>query len=142
MSISDAVRKRVTERANKRCEYCQIAAEVVLAPMEIDHIMPLAQGRDDDESNLCYACPRCNGSKHATTDAVDPLTGENVDLFNPRKQVWTEHFTWADDNATILGVTACGRVTIDVLKINRVENLSFRKLMASIGSYPPDLNFD
>ena len=34
-----------------------------MAHLEIEHIIPLAKGGTDDESNLWLACPICNGHK-------------------------------------------------------------------------------
>ena len=48
----------------------------------------------------------------------DPLTGELVPLFNPRQQVWREHFAWSDDGARMIGLTACGRATVAALNVN------------------------
>jgi hypothetical protein len=39
-------------------------------------------------------------------------------LFNPRKQVWLEHFTWDDGFTHVIGLTATGRATIAPLRMN------------------------
>lgn len=54
--------------------------------MEIDHIIPQAEGGSDEEANLWLACPRCNGFKGSQTHAVDPDTQQLTRLFNPRQQ--------------------------------------------------------
>jgi len=33
----------------------------------LDHLMPVARGGSSDIENLCFACDRCNGEKHAKT---------------------------------------------------------------------------
>lgn len=137
MSISEAVRNAVRERANGCCEYCRISADCVYAKMHIDHIEPQVLGGSDDENNLCFTCPNCNIAKGSLISALDPLTEQATPLFNPRNQYWAEHFTWANDRATILGLTACGRATVKALKINFLESLEFRRIMVSIGLYPP-----
>ena len=138
MTISDAVRERVAVRANQRCEYCQMPAVYVYAPMEIDHIRPLFLNGTDDEDNLCFACPRCNGFKGAQIVGIDPVTQQEVNLFNPRIHTWSEHFAWADDQAHIIGQSVCGRATVAALQLNTEEAVSFRRIMVSIGGYPPD----
>ena len=50
----------------------------------------------------------------ARTDALDPETSERVSLFNPRTQVWHEHFQFAAYQ--VLGLTAAGRATALALK--------------------------
>lgn len=35
----------------------------ILVSLEIDHVVPLFRGGEHDESNMVFACARCNGSK-------------------------------------------------------------------------------
>ena len=49
--------------------------------MHVEHIHP---ENGDDPENLCLSCPNCNLSKATATTAVDPETGQEVPLFNPR----------------------------------------------------------
>ena len=58
-----------------------------MARLEVEHIIPLAKGGADDESNLWLACPICNGHKSDKVTALDPETRTVVPLFNPRTQV-------------------------------------------------------
>jgi len=37
--------------------------------------------------------------------ATDPETEQEVTLFNPRKQQWSEHFNWSADGLEIMGIT-------------------------------------
>jgi hypothetical protein len=55
-------------------------------------------------------------------------TKQLTELFNPRHHNWAEHFRW--EGVLILGNTAIGRTTIEVLKLNAEERLQLR--MASI----------
>jgi hypothetical protein len=105
--------------------------------MQVEHIIPSVAGRTDDEDNLWLACPWCNLFKGAQTHTVDPESGIQVKLFNPRQQIWKEHFTWDEDRARIIDLTPCGRATVVALKLNIDGGLAFRKLMASINWYPP-----
>ncbi len=47
---------------------------------------------------------------------LDPESGQLVRLFHPRIDHWREHFEF--EGARILGRTAIGRVTVDVLAMN------------------------
>ena len=41
-----------------------------------------------------------------------------VPLFNPRQQVWAEHFIWTLDGLEIRGTTTTGRATCNRLDLN------------------------
>ncbi len=73
--ISAEVERRVREAAQHRCGYCLSPQHLVMARLEIEHIIPLARGGTDDESNLWLACPLCNGHKSDKIEALDPQTG-------------------------------------------------------------------
>ncbi|HLO88486.1 MAG TPA: HNH endonuclease signature motif containing protein [Nostocaceae cyanobacterium] len=96
-SISEAVRERVRQRAENRCEYCLSYQDYIMGRLQIDHIQPLVKGGVDTEDNLCLACELFNQYKWTQTQGLDPENGEIVSLFNPRQQKWKEHFTWDDE---------------------------------------------
>ena len=106
-------------------------------PMTLDHIVPQAAGGPSVEENLWLACRRCNEFKGVQTHAPDPETGRLVDLFNPRSQVWAEHFEWSEDGTNILGKTSCGRSTVLALQMNNSEIIVTRRLWVSAGWWPP-----
>jgi hypothetical protein len=137
MSISDKLKAKIREAAGNRCGYCQSAQKYVFAPLEIDHIIPVAEGGTDDEVNLWLACRMCNGFKSDNTHGYDPLTGETVPLFNPRTQDWHEHFTWSEDSTQIIGLTPCGRVTVIVLQMNNLIAVMVRREWVAAGWHPP-----
>ncbi|MBC6473749.1 MAG: hypothetical protein GDA48_13800 [Hormoscilla sp. GM102CHS1] len=68
----------------------------------------------------------------------DPQTGEEIALFNPRKQNWTEHFNWSEDLIQLIGQTPCGRATIEALALNRPGVVNLRQLLLLAGLHPPD----
>lgn len=103
------VERRVRATARNRCGYCLSPQYLVMARLEIEHIVPLSKGGSNDESNLWLACPICNRHKSDKTTAIDPETGKTVTLFNPRIQIWFEHFQWTDDGIRIVGKTPTGR---------------------------------
>lgn len=134
--ISDELRENVTRRAGGRCEYCHAPSEGQIAWFPIDHIVPRNAGGLTEESNLALACPRCNASKWAFVDGVDPDTGSTVGLFNPRTQQWEEHFAWSEGDDPILnGTTIVGRATIFRLKINAADAVAIRKLLVDLGVF-------
>ena len=82
MTVSDSIRQRVRAQAKNRCVYCLSRQELVLSVLEIEHIIPSGAGGTDDEENLWLACRSCNPAKGIQTQALDPLTNQNVKLFN------------------------------------------------------------
>jgi hypothetical protein len=131
-------RQRVTERAGNRCEYCLSPARPTGIPMEIDHIQPTSRGGTSDDDNLALACIRCNRHKSDRTEALDPETGRLVSLFHPRNDQWSEHFRWSEDGTKIVGLTACGRATVEALNMNNPDIILCRLDWVKVGWHPPD----
>lgn len=123
--ISSELRRLIAERAGYRCEYCLLPQAVTLHRHEPDHIVPLQHGGATDPSNLALACLRCNRYKGPNIGSFDPLTGQLTPLFHPRLQVWNEHFGIVD--AEIIPLSAEGRVTVRVLRLNDSDRLSERQ---------------
>src|SRR5436305_13874805 len=117
--IPKALRERVASQARHRCGYCLSAEVIVGYPMEVDHIFPEAGGGATVEANLWLACSACNDHKNARVAAVDPDTQQLVRLFQPRMQVWTEHFDWTQEGDRIVGLTPTGRATVEAMNLNR-----------------------
>jgi hypothetical protein len=55
---------------------------------------------------------------------VDPLSGELVPLFHPRRDQWAEHFLFR--GLSIMGITPIGRATVRVLAMNDPRRLELR----------------
>ena len=72
------------------------------------------------------------------TTAIDPETGQIVPLFNPRTQVWSEHFRWTDDSLRIAGLTSSGRATVSALHLSDdPDALEVRSYWVLAGWHPP-----
>lgn len=124
-TIPAALRRRVAERAGHRCEYCLMPEALALHRHEPDHILPRQHGGETTFENLALACLRCNRHKGPNVGSFDPETGELVPLFNPRKQIWEEHF--ALDEEWIRPLSAEARVTLKILQLNQVDRLEERR---------------
>jgi hypothetical protein len=131
--ISAKLREKIRQDANDCCGYCQSPQWLVPIPFEIEHILPVSKGGTDDEENLWLACSVCNSFKHAKTQAIDPHTKKQVALFNPRRQIWQEHFEFSANKSEIIGKTSCGRATILALKLNNELSIAMRKLWFEVG---------
>ncbi|MDE2750497.1 MAG: HNH endonuclease signature motif containing protein [Chloroflexota bacterium] len=136
MYIPAGLRDRVVARARGNCEYCQTQASVVVW-MHIDHIVPRAVGGETNLDNLCLACISCNGAKHRFQLGIDPDTGQRTPLYNPRKQVWLDHFAWSDDGTILVGLTSVGRATVERLRMNREDMIRSRRRWIAAGWHPP-----
>jgi hypothetical protein len=135
--IPAVIRRRVAEAACYRCGYCQTQQVVVGIPLHVEHIIPLAAGGTSDENNLWLACSVCNNYKGTQTQALDPETEEQVPLFNPRTQLWAEHFAWSDDGIEIIGLTSTGRATVEALKLNQPFMRRVRRRWVIANWHPP-----
>jgi hypothetical protein len=136
--IAKAIRERVATQARDRCGYCLTQERVVGTPMEIDHIIPEALSGQTVEDNLWLACSLCNDHKGDKIAALDPETGEIVRIFDPRRQIWREHFTWAAAGDRIVGLTPTGRATVVALNLNRSSLVRARQAWVSVGWHPPE----
>jgi len=137
--VSKTTRAKVAAAAHYRCEYCQTAQEISGAPMNIEHIIPLARSGSSRANNLCLACAWCNSYKWAKTSGIDPQSKVDVALFHPRQQKWQEHFQWSKDGIYIIGLTAVGRATVDALKMNNEFIVPARQHWVEAGWHPPQL---
>lgn len=135
MSLSPREKEAVKDRAGYRCEYCH----VVGWELQVDHIVPRSLRRSgsitvrDEESdapgNLAAACAHCNRLKGNFTSGRDPLTGSEVGLFHPRRDVWDDHFGWSDDYLRLLPLSPVGGATIARLRMNDPLLRRQRKLL-------------
>jgi hypothetical protein len=129
------LRDFVCRRAHFRCEYCQLPQEFEEAAFEVDHIIALKHRGSTRHDNLALACFHCNNHKGPNIAGIDVETGSAVVLFHPRRDDWREHFFW--HGATLVGRTAAGRVTIEVLEINLPHRLYHRQALIEEGIFPP-----
>lgn len=138
--ISVELDRRVRESAKNRCGYCLSPQHLVMARLEIEHMIPLSKNGSNDESNLWLACPICNGHKSDKIAAIDPKTQKSVSLFNPRFQTWSEHFRWIEDGLKIQGITATGRATVSALRLaDDPDALVVRSFWIQVGWHPPEI---
>jgi hypothetical protein len=132
--VPTALRQAVLLRSQGRCEYCRLSQAAQEAAFHIDHIVPRAAAGSTTEDNLAVACVSCSLRKSAKQSGIDPDSGEETPLFNPRTQRWVEHFRW--DNETIKGLTPIGRATISALQLNRPLIVAIRREEMIRGRHP------
>ena len=127
----------IAERAGHRCEYCRLPTEGQVTRFPVDHILPRAGGGATLFENLALACPHCNAYKWCHVCSIDVETGDKVSLFNPRTQIWSEHFGFmGHDQSLVEGTTPCGRATVDRLRMNQPLVVAARVLLIALGRFP------
>ena len=135
--ISVELQRQIRSRFANCCVYCRTAESLTVTTFEFEHIVPLSKGGETTFENLCLACPSCNRYKATRQTATDPTTQEEVELFHPQKQSWTNHFEWNEEAIEIVGLTPIGRATVVVLKMNRPQLLRVRQMWVKMGEHPP-----
>ena len=137
------LKRSVVERARGCCEYCRSQARFAIQSFSIEHILPKSQGGKTLLDNLALACQGCNNYKYNKTEVLDPLSGESVPLYHPRKHRWRDHFSWNDDFTLVVGLTTIGRATVETLQLNREGLVNLRRVLYLMGEHPPvDIGVD
>lgn len=126
----------VARRAFHRCEYCHAPELVFNFRFEVEHVIPVSQGGEDDEANLALACRSCNLHKGANVSGADPTNREVVRLFHPRLDRWSEHFQVDRVTGRIVGITPIGQATASCLNLNSASQLLARRQWIRLGVFP------
>jgi len=135
-NISASLAGIVLLRAGKRCEYCHAPQQLIGQAFHFDHIVPVSIGGKTTAENLCLACSHCNIAKSNRIKGIDPKTGKQVRLFNPRVDDWKKHFRWSVNWTRVNGRTAIGRATVIALKMNDELLLAARPFWRAAGKLP------
>jgi hypothetical protein len=128
------VRRLVVGRAESLCEYCLIAESDTYFGCQIDHVVSEKHGGPTTADNLAFACLFCNVAKGSDVGSLDWETGELVRFFNPRIDLWWNHFELSGDRIDPL--TAVGRVTVRILGFNSPDRCRERSALLAAGRYP------
>ena len=132
--IGAPLRREVRARARNRCEYCGMPDNEAVFPHEPDHIIAVKHGGPTVARNLAYACFDCNRAKGSDIASIDPATEALTALYSPRSQLWRDHFR--SNGPVIEPITAVGRVTILLLKLNLPIRIAIRANLMHEGRYP------
>ncbi len=135
--IPALLRRRVRAHFLQRCAYCQSSEALTVVTFEVEHIQPLLLGGQTNFENLCLACPTCNRHK---ANRVMVLTddGTETQLFHPQRDSWLAHFDWSVNGTVIVGLTAIGVATVNLLRMNRPQLVEVRSLWGIVGKHPPN----
>jgi hypothetical protein len=137
-NISMAIKDQVIARAGGCCEFCLAQLRFSPNSFHIEHHIPISRGGANTVENLTLACPQCNLHKATKTEAIDPVSGQVVSLFNPRQMNWSDHFTWSNDSTHMIGITPIGRATVELLQTNRENLVNLRRVLWQLKLHPPE----
>ena len=133
--ISAELKRQVISAAENICEYCLIHEDDTFFGCHVDHIISEKHGGLTTADNLAFACSICNlrkGSDIASLTSSGILTR----LYNPRTDIWSQHFALSDD--VIEPLTDIGEVTVSLLQLNTNERVLERQELIEIQSYPSE----
>lgn len=133
--VPSKLRRLIRQRAHGRCEYCLIPEAAVFALHEVDHIVAEKHGGETEADNLALSCVFCNKHKGSDLTSIDPVTGEIVPLFHPRRDRWTEHFCIVEGR--IEPRSSTGRVTVRLLQFNHPDRIEERELLVAAEMLQP-----
>ena len=132
--IPRAMRRQVSTRADRLCEYCLISEDDTFLGCHVDHIISIKHGGSTTVDNLAYACVVCNRQKGSDLGSIDWKTRNLVRFFNPRLDRWSEHFSLQE--ARIISRTSIGEVTIRILGFNSDSQIVERQTLIDEKRYP------
>lgn len=142
--VRGALRRLIQSRANWTCEYCRLDEAHGAGPAwyNAEHIRPQSDFAEDEkylangDTNLAWSCPRCNQVKGSHRAGIDPQDGRQYVLFNPRLDVWHDHFV-ALPSGRIEGKAAIGRATVARLGFNDYPlAVQHRAWLYALGVWP------
>jgi hypothetical protein len=129
--VSAKLARSVALRAGRCCEYCQLPDGECVFGFQPDHIIAVKHGGPTNLENLAWTCFYCNSYKGACMAGYDLETGRLTRLYNPRRDVGSQHFKWK--GGRILGRTAVGRTTAAVLNLNHPDSVIIREHLIAEG---------
>lgn len=133
--VTAALRRAVAARAHGSCEYCEMPDTETLLPHEPDHVIGRQHGGRTAPDNLADTCFQCNQYKGPNLASLDLASGALTALFNPRTARWTDHFRL--QGAVIEPLTAVGRATVALLRLNDAERVTIRANLLARDRYRP-----
>lgn len=122
----------VAERAERVCEYCRAPEAVFNFSFDVDHVIPRSRSGPNSPENLALSCRSCNAYKSAF-EVGSTDSGDSGLLFNPRVDVWSEHFVLNPDTLQIEGLSDVGIGSINRLRLNSPSQLAARLVWRNKG---------
>lgn len=122
MTVPNSIWEAVRVRAHCACEFCGVSEISGGGEFTVDHFCPKSRGGSDEESNLVYACFRCNIYKADYWST----SGQQSPLWNPREEPGSKYFAIGDDGQ-LHPLNAVGAFSIRQLRLNRQQLVEHRR---------------
>lgn len=101
-SLSKKIRFEVFKRDSFRCQYCGRSAPDVI--LEVDHIIPVAEGGKNEIMNLITSCRDCNrgkGKRLLSKSEVLQKQKAELDALNERREQMEMVIRWKAELQTV-----------------------------------------
>ncbi|MFQ5628226.1 MAG: HNH endonuclease [bacterium] len=121
-------------RAAYLCEYCLIHENDTFFKCQVDHIISLKHSGQTELDNLAYAYAYCNRNKGSDIGSMLQPHGEFLRFYNPRKDIWSDHFEL--DGTTIKPLFDIAKVMSQIFGFNHIDRIIERKTLIELGKYP------
>lgn len=121
MKIAEKIREEIRQRANYACEFCGVTEIDIGNLLTVDHFQPRSKGGSESTDNLIYCCMSCNLYKLNYW----PQTVDDLILWNPRKEPFSQHFFQLEDGS-LCALTPTGKFTLKRLRLNRQPLIMYR----------------
>lgn len=137
-AVPVALQREVRERARLRCEYCLIHEDDT-GPDDgrcgcmADLIVTEKHGGEATTDNLAYFCLTCNRNRGNTTISY-AHDGTETRLFNPREDMWDEHFRV--EGYLIIPLTPIAEATNHAFDFNAAPRRDERRGLQLLGRFP------
>lgn len=106
--------------------YFVIHVDHIIARRHLDEV-------SDNPDSLAWACSEYNYHKGPNLVSIDPVTRQQTALFNPRIEIWDDHFSIRD--GVVIGRTPTGRTTARLLSMNSLRLVRLRRELVEQGKY-------
>ncbi|MDP9171314.1 MAG: HNH endonuclease [Acidobacteriota bacterium] len=126
--IESALRQFVRTRADGFCEYCRIPEQFMLAERS------KARWSDSCRESR-FVLRTLQPVKGSDIASIDAETGQLTPLSHPPRDRWEDHYLFSAGE--ILALSATGRVTIRLLRMNRPARIKERQLVISASRTKP-----
>ena len=114
----------VRERFNYHCGYCGVSEVDAGGELTVDHYQPVSAHGDDSDTNLVYACVRCNLYKSDYWPTPQEAAA-GLRVLHPLRDDLALHLR-ENVSGHLEALTDSGRAHLSILKLNRSQLVAYR----------------